>query len=187
MTSGVTVIVATIPPRGLLLRQALASVAGQTVQPDGIVVEYDHGRTGAAATKNRALAKVGTEWAACLDDDDTLLPWHLETLLAASPGFDVVYSWPEMDGAADPRPDRYGKPFDPDELRRGSFIPTTTLIRAKLAKRVGGYQRPAGSIYDDWGLYLAMLDAGARFVHVPARTWRWRVQGQNTSGQPHRW
>lgn len=189
MALEVTVCVATIPPRAKRLRQALASIATQTMPPSAIVVEYDHGRTGAAATKNRALSKVTTEWVAWLDDDDVFFPHHLEACARAQQesGADVVYPWPLMNGAVDPRPDRFGVQFDEAELRRGSYIPTTALFRTELAQRVGGFQKPPGSLYDDWGLWLAMLDAGASFHHLPERTWQWNVTGQNTSGDPHRW
>jgi glycosyltransferase involved in cell wall biosynthesis len=189
MTIEVTAAVATIPPRAKRLRAALASIALQTVPPAAIVVEYDHYRTGAAATKNRALAKVTTEFTAICDDDDLWFPHHLEALTAAqaATGADVVYPWPLMNGAADPRPDRFGVPFDADELRRGSYIPTTALFRTELAQRVGGFQKPPGSLYDDWGLWLAMLDAGATFHHVAERTWQWNVHGGNTSGSETRW
>ena len=183
----ISVAIATLPPRAKRLRAALASVATQTYQPHAIVVEYDHGRTGAAATKNRALAKVTTEFVAWLDDDDVLFPNHLERLaeVQEQTGADVVYSWPLMNGAKDPRPDRFGVPFDPEELRRASYIPTTALFRTSLAVGAGGFQKPPGSQYDDWGLWLAMLDAGATFYHVPERTWQWNVTpGVNTSGQP---
>lgn len=79
----ITVVIATIPPRSGLLARALASVAAQTLQPKAIIVEYDHGRTGAASTKNRAIRKAETEWVAPLDDDDLMLPDHLEQLWLA--------------------------------------------------------------------------------------------------------
>ncbi len=62
----------------------------------GDAVEYDHEHTGAAATKNRGLAKVTTEWVAFLDDDDQFKPEHLEKLREAQldSGADVVYSLP---------------------------------------------------------------------------------------------
>ena len=185
----VTVAVATIPPRATKLAEALVSVTQQTRQPDAIVVEYDHERTGAAATKNRALARVATGWVAWLDDDDLLRPEHLATLTAAaeSSGADVVYSWPEVIGWHDALADRFGEPFDPEELRRGNYIHTTALFRADMARSVGGFKCPPGTDHDDWGLYLGLLNAGAMFHHVPARTWCWRLEGGNTGGRPDRW
>lgn len=188
----VTVIVATIPLRAKFLRRALSSVCLQTRQASAIVVEYDHEHTGAAATKNRALAKVNTAWTACLDDDDQFLPEHLEILLSYADRFDadVVYSIPKVPAYGD-NPDphgRYGVPFDADELRRRSYIPTTSLFNTELLQRVGGFQCLPGSIYDDHGAYVALLDAGAKFSHCPVQTWIWNIEpGLNTSGQGDRW
>lgn len=215
MINDITVCIATIPPRGKLLRRALASVATQTLQPAAIVVEYDHEHTGAAATKNRAAAKAVTTWVAFLDDDDQFLPHHLEKLRHPPFGCldmddkgkvvvpDVVYSIPEcpqLPGGRDPN-GRYGVPFDPDELRRRSYIQTTSLIRTAAFLGVGGFQLPDRTMpdgtpcpYDDWGLWLALLDEEARFLHVPEVTFVWNHWGRgekdqpgNTSGDPTRW
>ncbi len=198
MSADITVCIATIPPRAKKLRSALASVCAQTSLPGAIVVEYDHEHTGAAATKNRALAKASTEWVAFLDDDDQFMPHHLEALYAAAndSGADVVYSIPDVPQRPDRRdPDgRYGLPFDPDELRRRSYIQTTSQVRTELFKSTGGFQCPPGSVYDDWGGWLALLDAGARFHHHPEVTFIWNHWGYgrpgipgNTSGEPTRW
>lgn len=214
----ITVCIATIPPRAKLLRRALASVAEQTLQPAAIIVEYDHEHTGAAATKNRAAAKATTPWIAFLDDDDQFLPHHLETLYwshgaswlrAVAPDWhtrwapDVVYSIPDVPQSPTRRDPngRYGVPFDADELRRRSYIQTTSLIRREVFEQAGGFQlpdrtMPDGSpcLYDDWGLWLAMLNLGARFLHVPQVTFVWNHWGRgekgrpgNTSGDPTRW
>jgi hypothetical protein len=214
MINDITVCIATIPPRGKLLRRALASVATQTLQPATIVVEYDHEHAGAAATKNRAAARATTPWLAFLDDDDQFLPHHLWTLRESVQGAvvwnypeswiaDVVYSIPEcpqLPGGRDPN-GRYGVPFDPDELRRRSYIQTTSLIRRDAFLGVGGFQLPDRTMpddtpcpYDDWGLWLALLDEEARFLHVPEVTFVWNHWGRgekdrpgNTSGDPTRW
>jgi glycosyltransferase involved in cell wall biosynthesis len=57
-------------------------VLALTAPPRAIVIEIDHDRTGSAATRNRALAKVDTEWVAFLDDDEEFLPQHLERVTA---------------------------------------------------------------------------------------------------------
>jgi hypothetical protein len=195
MSHDITVVIATIPPRAKLLRKALASVVVQTFQPAVIVVEYDHDRTGAAPTKNRGLAKVDTQWVAFLDDDDQFMPEHLEKLAAAQleSGADVVYSMPYIpqlaeQGGIDPSGMR-GAPFDPDELRRRSYIQTTSLVRTKLIQATGGFQLPTHveSDYDDWGCWLALLDAGATFYHLAEQTFVWEHHGKNTSGRADRW
>lgn len=197
MGSGISVVIATIPPRAKLLRRAVWSVIEQTLRPDALVIEADPDHTGAAATKNRGLEKVTTEWVAFLDDDDQFKPEHLQRLsqVAEESGADVVYSIPEVPGstfvASEPM---YGRPFDADVLRQRSYIQTTSLVRTKLVQQSGGFQCPAGSNYDDWGCWLALLDAGARFVHLPEPTFIWNHWGPgapgtpgNTSGRGDRW
>ena len=66
----ITVVIAHIPPRRAELARAVKSVRRQTLRASGIIIEPDPDRTGAAATKNRAIAKVRTRWTAVLDDDD---------------------------------------------------------------------------------------------------------------------
>lgn len=198
MTTDITVCIATIPPRADRLAKALESVAQQTLQPAAIVVEYDHARTGAAATKNRALARVTSQWVAFLDDDDEMYPAHLEKLRTAADKYsaDVVYSIPFIPQMAGGIRDEYrpGLEFSADELRRRSYIQTTSLSRTEHAKAGGGFWCPEGSKYDDWGFYLGMLDAGARIFHLPEQTFIWNHWGHggpgkpgNTSGLPDRW
>lgn len=198
VTAPISVVIATIPPRADLLTRAIRSVHHQTLQPEALVIEPDPDHTGAAATKNRGIERVTTEWTAMLDDDDQFLKHHLETLYdaALSTNAHVVYSVPLIPNnpsfvASEPQ---YFKPFSADVLRERSYIQTTSLINTDLLKSVGGFQCPPGSVYDDWGLWLACLDAGATFFHVPQQTFIWshRSPGRpgfegNTSGRSDRW
>lgn len=192
----ISVVIPSIPPRAKMLRRALWSVLSQTLVPFAIIVETDLHHEGSAVTRTRGLNKVTTEWTAFLDDDDVLLPQHLELLAqtAAETGADVIYPWPTVVGGTDPSPDRFGQPFDAEMMRHRSYIPVTSMVRTKLAQECGGFRCPPGSPYDDWGFYLAMLDADATFVHLPVRSWIWNHHGQgsvgvpgNTSGQATRW
>ncbi|WP_405815588.1 glycosyltransferase [Streptomyces sp. NBC_01390] len=138
MRPGVSVVIPTHPPRASKLRRALASVCAQTVQPIAVVVENDVDRTGSAATRNRGLAHVTTEWVAFLDSDDQLLPHHLErlTMEALKTGADVVYPLPRVigpDGQIVPRHHDWGggPEFDPEYLRTNSHIPVNSLVRTE--------------------------------------------------------
>jgi hypothetical protein len=172
--------------------------------PEAVVVEYDYDHTGAAATKNRALGKVTTEWVTFVDDDDVLYPEHIETLLVAQHeyGADVTYPMAFCSNQPDGMDPvgLQGKPFDADELRRRSYIPTTSLIRTELFQSCGGFQLqnrpgvPGADLYDDWGGYLALLNHGATFHHVPVFTFVWNITSAgapgklgNTSGRGDRW
>jgi glycosyltransferase involved in cell wall biosynthesis len=190
----VTAVIPTIPPRETHLRRALASIRAQTHPVTGASIYVDHQHIGAAAARNRALAAVDTEYSAFLDDDDEWRPEHILTLVKAAEetGADVIYPWFDVVSprAFDPWPGVFGRHFDPDDLRTRNYIPTTVLARTELVRDVGGFE-PYGdqqeSACDDWGLWRKLLDAGARFHHVPERTWLWHWHGQHTSGLGDRW
>lgn len=197
----VSVCIPSIPPRARFLPRAVASVAAQTRPADQIVVSVDREGLGAAANRNRAVAAATGEWLAFLDDDDELLPSHLERLLdcAAQTGADLVYPWyeginvdifkvPASDGVGLVHP--LGRPWD-DAMSAylrsaGNFIPVTVLARAETVRDAGGFQATfdGADAGDDWGLWCRMLDAGARFAHLPEVTWRWNGHSGHTSGRP---
>lgn len=186
----ISVVIPTIPTRQPLLMRALASVSAQTLRAAATVIETDTGRLGAAAARNRALESVETEWVAFLDDDDELLPDHLKLCAryATLTGVDVVYPGYEVVGGPDPV-GCFGLDFDPVLLQRRNFIPVTTLCRTELMLAAGGFQERTdenGDPCEDWGLWLAMLDRGAKFGHLPQKTWRWHL-GDTTRGRPDRW
>ena len=161
----VAVCIPTIPGREALLRRAVTSVHAQTWRPDRILVGLDDERKGAAATRNRLLAKADTDVVAWLDDDDWLNPNHLSTclrILHERPGVDLVYPTPIMEPrqrigdtirhpqcpAAVTHQGRFpvspwGLRFCPefaDHIRRnGSFIPMTHLVRTAKALEAGGF------------------------------------------------
>lgn len=193
--TGVTVVTPHIPPRRDELLRAVDSLAAQSMLPAAWSIATDNDRAGSATTRNRALFAATTPYVAFLDDDDQLGPNHLMELIGAAETTraDVVYTGcTVVDPTGRVVPDReewgrFGNPFDPDLLRDHSYIPVTSLVRTSLAQQVGGFRRPDGSPYDDWGFYLALLDAGATFHHHPVRTWTWHHHSNNTSGNPNRW
>lgn len=200
--STVGVSIASIPPRARMLARAVTSVCRQTRLADQISIHVDHDSVGAADAKNAALQHIETDWVAFLDDDDELLPIHLEHLLACAEetGADLVYPWYRginwkdlfsiPDGAGNMVTPE-GQPFLPlhaDFIRaHGNFIPSTVLARTEAVKAAGGF-RVMGSLEtdtcDDWGLWIRMLDNGAKFVHLNEVTWTWNGHPAHTSGRP---
>jgi glycosyltransferase involved in cell wall biosynthesis len=207
--STVSVVIATIPPRAELLERAKRSVYAQRRPPDEIVIELDRFGRGAGPTRNRAFRRATSEYVAVLDDDDELLPRHLHLLMLAAEwtAADVVYSWFELWEDGRQIVDRelatmwhgqlvhpLGIPFGPEQeahMRRYAYIPACLLLRRDLALEVGGYPGPDEADYhdrdgcEDWALLIRLLDAGARFHHVPERTWRLH-KGAGTAGRPWR-
>jgi GT2 family glycosyltransferase len=212
MTNSITVAIPSIPPRENYLKRAIASVMAQTLLPDHISVAVDDRGEGAPATRNRAWRAYDSEWVAFLDDDDELLPHHLEHLVqvADETGADMVYPWHTIIGPwGEPLGDFLGAqgiPFDPVPLFGGdpatidaddfdpnnagqarNYIPITNLVRRSLLVEVGGFWARPGEAFEDWRLWRRLVKAGAKIVHTPEITWIWHHHGQNTEGRPSRW
>ncbi len=197
--NSVTMVIPTIPPRRQLLARAIDSVLAQKRPVDAYSIAVDTRHDGASVTRNRAMRGVRTEWVAFLDDDDVLYPDHIGLLLehAEKTGADVVYPWFDVPDGFDPFPKYEGKPFDPDALRSvQNFIPVTVLVRTGLVRGVGGFEprntstAEGASPCEEWGLWLKLLSIGAKFEHLPVRTWSWHWHsgyGGNTSGRGDRW
>lgn len=183
----VTVVVPYHPARvknGMLAR-AVASIQRQTLPHELITVE-DTERQGAAATRQRGLDQVATEWTAFLDSDDELDPDHIEQLLACAKetSADYVYPWFRVVGGTDPFPMFYGKPFDPAAPNSTTI---TILVRTELAKQVGFTRDPNVQVSgEDFQFTLDCIAAGAKIVHLPRRSWTWHHHGRNSAGLPDR-
>lgn len=189
MASGIAVVIPSIPPRNQsLLNRCLPSVWSQTVPPEHVSIAVDHDKEGAGPTRTRALLATTSEWVAFLDDDDQLLPHHLETLLReqATTEADIVWPWytPSL-GGGDPIACNRGKQWDPNVPHT---FPITALVRGELARQCH-FPPPinAGFSGDDWEFWMQMNRLGAKFHHVDEVTWVWTIDGQNTSGAPGRW
>lgn len=117
---------------------------------------------------------------AFLDDDDYLLPNHVEVLWANRHDADFVYTDHVMeDGGRSPVP---RLDYTPNRLPQGNFIPVTVMVRTSHIRQVGGF--PTGVQYEDWKCWMRLEKAGARFKYVPTKTWVWNHSwGGNTAGQ----
>ena len=193
----VTVITATIPPRSSMLNRAIQSVALQTLQPATHLIEVDLHKTGAPETRDRLLSRVNTEYVAILDDDDELLPDHLEALRAQADNNDLVYSHFRYSslGNGGHLEQFFGKPWtnaDPHQ------IAVTWLARTQTLLDVGGFSGgfdvrsnerdwQGNRIGEDYSIVLKLVEANARIVHVPKVTWVYHVGHPPTQGRPDKW
>lgn len=191
----VSVVMPTHPARlaNGMTKRAIGSVLGQSYVASALIVEQDLISSGAAATRNRGLQKVTTEWVAFLDSDDQMKRNHLEVLMkgAEETGADYLYTWfePVGFGGGDPL-GHFGKVFNPEHPTQTTI---TTLVRTGLAQSVGFRevdppdQTIDGQRYgEDFQFTVECLAQGAKIVHIPQRTWLWNCHGGNTSGQPNK-
>lgn len=192
----VTVVTPSIPVRSEMCVRAQNSIFQQTLPPKMGIRETDWDHTGSAASRNRALAKVTTEWVLWLDDDDLLMPNAVQLLVEAqqATGADVVSgpAWiPQVPGHVEPTAPLPAGWIHPDVVRAGPRLTVTALMRTDLVRQVGGFEfrrDPAsGMDLDDWGLHYRLADVGATFWRIPETVFVWNIHDGNTSGRPDRW
>jgi Glycosyl transferase family 2 len=182
--------------RNGMLDRAVASAEAQTTRPAALLLEPDLNREGSAATRNRALAKVGTEWVLWLDSDDQLMPWAVQVLTEAqaATGADVVSGGAWIPQAPDHRePVQVPEPgwISPETVTARSVLHVTSLIRTDLLREAGGFQfrrcPVSNMMLDDYGAYASMAEHGATFWRVPETVLIWHHHPGNTSGRPDRY
>lgn len=208
LTAGVCI--PTINGRERMLARAVQSVQRQRRPADAILIQRDGLREGAAQTRNKLLARAeeaGVDCIAWLDDDDAILPNHLMAcmrVLELDQSVDLVYPVPRFVGGGDPTATSVGGRWvapwgvrftweQEDHLRRhGSFIPMTHVVRTAAVRKAGGFPIPGTPEWprpnvEDWGYLIRLLDSGAKFEHLNAKTWLWHVShGRHTGGQGNR-
>lgn len=187
--TGIAMVIPSIPVRTELLMRALQSVVAQTILPSQISVAFDCDREGAGPTRTRALrAATGAEWVAFMDDDDTLLEHHLETLYctALEQEADVVWPWFRVVGGSDPIACNRGKQWD---SANPHTFPITALVRNELAQQCY-FPKPLsghGCSGEDFDYWMQLDRLGAKFHHIATPTWNWHHGDHNSAGMPNRW
>lgn len=168
-----TLVTATLPERAGFLSEMLASVCDQTVQPAVHVIVRDDGR-GFVETVNRAVGMIDTDFFCLVDDDDLLLPQHVE-VLSANLLADVVWTWVSVEG----RDWNPNQGYVPGLLQEKNYIPSNMAMRTSLWHDLGGYR--SGLHHPDWDMLKRCEQAGATFHNVPEVTWVYRFHGGNMS------
>jgi glycosyltransferase involved in cell wall biosynthesis len=129
-------------------------------------------RSVAAST---GLAAVNTRWAGFLDDDDVLLPGHLDKLvteLQADLTAVLAYSGVEL-VSADGHEEASGSPavidqeFEPWQLLLANRMPIhAALFDVQRVRAAGADFDATLDLYEDWDFWLQLSLLGS-FVHVP--------------------
>lgn len=165
-------------------------------------VRHPDGRNhGIPATRNVGLQHARGELIAYLDSDDVWLPHKLEDqvrLLGEHPEADMLFgrsvywqSWAQPPAGEDHVPE-LGVP-NLSLLDRGEFLllmltsqlmvpcPSSVLVRATAARKVGGFEARVSNYYEDQGFYAKMSLAGS--VLACDAVWdRYRLHPQSVIG-----
>ncbi len=162
---------------------------GQTLAPASLAVHCDYGE-GAWSARNKAVAMAQTEWIAFVDDDDEMLPHHLESLwyLASERKADVASSWFNVIGGVDPFPANRGEDWD---VKDPHVFPITVLVKRSLIMESGALFKSDSRQTGDWEVqdfpfWRSLSDAGGVFAQTAEITWNWHHHSANTSGLPER-
>lgn len=170
---GLTLVTATQPKRREMLVEMLRSVSEQTQLPAAHVIVWDHG-AGFVETINAAVSAVQTDYYCLVDDDDLLLPDHVETLTQSLTA-DIVWTWCDVQG----RDWNPNSGYVPGLLQQHNYIPSNHAFRTQLFHDLGGYRNVAG--WEDHDLLKRAEQHGATFRSVPKITWTYRFHGSNMS------
>jgi hypothetical protein len=109
-----------------------------------------------------------------LDADDAVVPGALASLADAlddAPGAALAWGdievWGELDAELE-----VARSLDPWLLTYLNDVPVASLIRRTALEDAGGWSM--GSGYEDWDLWLGLVERGYSGVHVPRPTLRYR-------------
>lgn len=180
------------------LERCLLSMRAQTIQPFQVVVVNDgstdnfdealkrvlsavpdlntkivqQSNHGANVARNRGLGEATGEYVIFWDADTVARPGMLADL------YDVLIAYPEASYAYCQF--RFGwkkmksQEFNPDDLRRYNYIDTTSLIRrADCPLWDESLKR-----FQDWDLWLTLLEQGKRGIFVPKVLYKKIVRGR---------
>jgi len=199
MKADVTICTATIPTRTELLKRAIASVENQTLQPKKHFIKLDEKREGHAAMLDAMIEEATTKYVAILDDDDELLPKHIEAIYNCieETDADLVYPWFKYSNLPD---GGHLEMFAYQPWSNGNVhqIPITWIAKREALLEVGGFTKDfnpdsyevdnqGNRIGHDFVMIQKLVAADKKIVHHPELTWIYHVGHPSTLGMPIRW
>jgi len=131
---------------------------------------------GLAAARNLGIGESRGHYVCALDADDRLAPTFLEravALLDADPGLAFVSSWLETFG--DERWLWRQDACDLVTLLGEDTVHTAAVVRRTVLDEVGGYATDMGVAgYEDWDLWLSIVERGHRGTIIPEVLFHYR-------------
>jgi lipopolysaccharide biosynthesis protein/glycosyltransferase involved in cell wall biosynthesis len=195
--------------RPKLLKKALKSIVDQTWKKIEVVVVND-GREpldeiisdlcsslekiniiehkspqGRSMAANTGLENATGDYICFLDDDDLLLPAHIESLvdtLEQDRSIDVAYTGVQcIDMSGKEIEKVFSDPFDLIRLKAGNYIPFNSIMfRSSLLKK-GVRVDETIDLYEDWDFLLQLLDY-SDFKYIDTKSALYRIAGDSGFG-----
>jgi glycosyltransferase involved in cell wall biosynthesis len=199
MSADITVCTATISIRTELLERAKKSVENQTLKPKKHLIKLDSERQGHTKVLDELINEADTEYIAILDDDDELLPNHLELLYKAIQENDADLVYPHFKYSNLPDAGHLEKyknmPWDNNPNRQ---VPITWLAKRQSILEVGGFSKDFDSnsyltdnegnrLGQDYFMIRKLVEANKIIYHISDITWIYHVGHGSTLGMPIKW
>lgn len=182
----ISIVIATYNRR-LLLAELIESLSRQTFQNFEVIIVNDHGErvdrvkalygdlditliemernSKHVLARNAGIQVAKGEWIMLIDDDDLLVPTHIETMVKAREDYDLLYSDVEIvqfelrNQTRCPVARRlFAYEFDLAGMRRFStFVSSGCLYRREIHNQIGLFD-PDVHNYWDWDFFLRVAD-----------------------------
>ncbi len=133
---------------------------------------------------NAGLAQARGQWLIFLDDDDFFFPNHVSRLvgsLASCPEARVAYAGVQTVIAGKLGRLALDRPFDPNELAIGNYIPFHAVLFARTLIEEGAAFDEGFDAYEDWD-FLLQLAQKTPFLHVEQISACYRSGGSSSAG-----
>jgi glycosyltransferase involved in cell wall biosynthesis len=198
-TADITVCTATISVRADILPRAIKSVENQTLKPKKHLVKLDDQRQGHTAMLDQMIEEAETKYVAILDDDDELLPNHLELLYKSIQETDADLVYPHFRYSNLPDGGHLEKfrfqPWDNNNIRQ---VPITWLAKKESILEVGGFSKDfdinsylidneGNRLGQDFFMIKKLVEANKVIHHISDITWIYHVGHGSTLGMPVKW
>lgn len=145
--------------------RALESAYRQTEEA---TVMYSYGDTLAIA-RNNGAAHLDVDWLIFLDADDELDEHYVEEMLKGEGDI----RQPSTLGIVDGVPDEEPVLIPEKDLKRSNYIVIGAMCNRYIFERAGGFDEYP--IFEDWSLWLAMVEEGATIGKCPKAIYKVHV------------
>ena len=195
----VTVCTATIPTRVELLERAIRSVTNQTLKVQEHSIKLDLDKLGQPAVLDQIIEQATTKYVAILDDDDELLPNHIELLYQKiiETDADLVFPHFKYSNISDAgHLEKFrGLPWDNNNPHQ---VPVTWIAKREAILDVGGFSgdfdvlsyevdNEGNRVGQDFNLIKKLAKANKYITNISEITWIYHVGHGSTLGMPIRW